>query len=108
MYIAGGRVRTEHERQVMWRTGGHRVVLCGIVALLGTLALGGTEVPEGVQPGGEESAAAVEATQGKPRIEFGNLVHDFGRQPSGTDLATVFEFKNVGDDVLVVQKVKGG
>jgi hypothetical protein len=91
----------------MWRSGGYRVALCGIVVLLGTLALGGAEVPEGAQGEGSHAGAAA-APEGKPRIQFGNLVHDFGQQASGQDLKTVFEFKNVGDGVLVVQKVKGG
>jgi hypothetical protein len=52
------------------------------------------------------SPAADSAAQ--PKIEFSDLEHDFGQAVSGEDLKTTFAFKNVGDAVLIIEKVKGG
>jgi hypothetical protein len=43
-----------------------------------------------------------------PRMHFKSLEHDFGEAMSGTTLKTTFVFKNVGDEVLHIQKVSGG
>jgi hypothetical protein len=77
------------------------------VVLAGALAPGLAAVPRAA----ETEAVASETTDptaGKPRIEFVSLEHDFGKSASGQDLTTTFEFKNVGDDVLVIEHVKGG
>jgi len=53
-------------------------------------------------------ARAADQATAKPRIEFSALEHDFGQAVSGVDLKTTFAFKNAGDDVLVIENVKGG
>jgi hypothetical protein len=78
---------------------GYRLALCGIVALLGSLAPGWAETP---------AASATDDSGGQPQIRFTTLEHDFGQAVSGEELKTVFEFKNAGEGVLVIEKVKGG
>ena len=88
----------------MWNAGVYRRGLCCLVALLGALSLGWAATPEKeVAPG-----AARDDAGGKPRIQFDALKHDFGKVPSGQDLKTTFVFKNVGDEVLMIEKIKGG
>jgi hypothetical protein len=91
----------------MKKTAVYRVGLGCFVGLVGVLSLGWAAAPEtsGTQA---VAAAAAEGPGGQPRIQFGTLEHDFGQAASGQDLKTVFEFKNVGDDVLVIDRVKGG
>jgi len=49
-----------------------------------------------------------DGTPAAPRIQFTDVVHDFGTAVSGEDLSTTFEFVNAGDAVLVIRRVKGG
>jgi len=91
----------------MWRTFQSRVVLCGIAALLGVLVFGGSSTI-GEEPSAEPTAKTAAAVTAGAKIRFSKLEHDFGTAVSGPELKATFEFKNVGDDVLVIQKVKGG
>ena len=91
----------------MTRVFGYRLALCGIVALLGSLAPGWAETPAVVSEPGA-SASPADDSGGKPQIRFTTLEHDFGKAVSGEELKTVFEFKNAGEGVLVIEKVKGG
>jgi hypothetical protein len=86
---------------------GYRLALCAIVAILGSLAPGWAETPAVVSESGP-AASPAEDSGGTPRIQFTTLEHDFGQALSGEDLKTVFEFKNAGEGVLVIEKVKGG
>ena len=91
----------------MRRAFGYRLALCGIVALLGSLAPGWAGTPA-VAPEPGPSASPTDDSGGKPRILFTTLEHDFGQAVSGEELKTFFEFKNAGEGVLVIEKVKGG
>jgi hypothetical protein len=91
----------------MCRAIGYRIVLCGVVALLSALAPAWGQAPAAA-PGAGSPRTTADESGDAPRIEFTTLEHDFGRAPAGEDLKTTFVFKNVGDAVLVVQKVKGG
>lgn len=53
-------------------------------------------------------SSGAEQSKGKPQIQFTTLEHDFGKAKSGPNLNATFEFKNVGDAVLVIENVKGG
>jgi hypothetical protein len=75
--------------------------------LAGALALGWAAEPGTVETQAPAPEASDEAAA-KPRIRFDSVEHDFGKAASGQDLTTTFEFKNVGDDVLVIEHVKGG
>jgi len=91
----------------MWKTDARRTTLAGTVALVGALVLGWTGTPAGEQPTAPVEGSADDAA-GKPRIEFSVSEYDFGHAVSGNDLKTTFGFKNAGDGVLVIEKVKGG
>ena len=45
---------------------------------------------------------------GKPKIEFETLSHDFGKQVQNTELKFVFAFKNAGDGLLRIDKIEAG
>ena len=92
----------------MWKVTDCRAILSFIVvmALLGAAAPAGAESP--VADRTAESASGATSTAGGPRVQFTVLEHDFGQALSGEDLRTKFTFKNVGDGVLVIEKVKGG
>jgi hypothetical protein len=91
----------------MWKTEGRRTALAGMVTLVGALVLGWAGTPAGAQQTGPP-AGARDGAAGTPRIEFKAPEHDFGHVVSGNDLKTTFGFKNAGDGVLVIEKVKGG
>ena len=63
--------------------------------------------PTGAQQTGPPTDAGGDAA-GQPRIQFSAPEHDFGHVDAGKDLKTVFGFKNAGEGVLVIEKVKGG
>jgi hypothetical protein len=75
--------------------------------LLAASVAGGATMADGPAAGQPSATSSDTAVKG-PRIQFGRRDHDFGAATSGPDLKVTFEFKNVGDDVLVIQKVKGG
>jgi hypothetical protein len=77
------------------------------LALLGAVAPGWAETPAAARVT-ESSDAAKSGAGGKPQIQFASIEHDFGQADAGADLTTTFSFKNVGDAVLVIQRVKGG
>ena len=84
-----------------------RVVLCGVAICFATLAPGQAATPPG-EVAAAPAGTTTEGPDGTPQIRFTKLEHDFGKADSGPDLKATFEFKNVGDDVLVIEKVKGG
>lgn len=55
-----------------------------------------------------EEVAVEAANEHGPRIEFESRVHEFGEAMSGAILETSFSFRNVGEEVLHIQKVSGG
>jgi hypothetical protein len=74
-------------------------------AALAVPALCGTEpVGAEAQPDGAAHATSTPT----PHIRFATLVHDFGQRDAGKDLTTTFDFVNSGDDVLRIERVKGG
>ena len=44
----------------------------------------------------------------KPKIEFFELSHDFGKASQDAALKHSFIFKNTGTGVLIIEKVKAG
>ena len=93
----------------MWKVPEYRTFLSVIAAL----SLLGAVVPAWAQTpvAGRTAEATGDATGdagGLPRIQFTAMEHDFGQALSGEDLKTTFSFKNVGDAVLLIEKVKGG
>ena len=84
----------------MWKQLDYRTILSviAVVALLGAVAPAWAEPP----------VEATSDTGGLPRVQFTSMEHDFGQALSGEDLKTKFTFKNVGEGVLVIEKVKGG
>jgi hypothetical protein len=49
---------------------------------------------------------AQEVTEGGARIEFMKEVHDYGEVPFGGDASTTFEFKNTGDQPLIISEAR--
>jgi hypothetical protein len=45
---------------------------------------------------------------GKPKIQFDTLAHDFGKQRQNTELKYIFEFKNIGNGTLLIDKIQAG
>lgn len=45
---------------------------------------------------------------GKPKIEFAQTTHDFGKQEQNIEIKHVFAFKNVGDGTLMIDKISAG
>ena len=43
---------------------------------------------------------------GKPKIQFDNLTHDFGKQQQNVELKYTFEFKNTGNGMLRIDKIQ--
>jgi hypothetical protein len=41
-----------------------------------------------------------------PRIEIKEIQHDFGKVPQGTVANHVFEFRNTGDEPLIIERVQ--
>ena len=54
------------------------------------------------------AAQAADAEAPKPKIEFKELSHDFGKAPQETKLKCNFTFKNTGTGVLIIEDVKAG
>lgn len=48
------------------------------------------------------------ACTGKPKIEFDEIIHNFGDVKQNVELIHFFTFKNTGDSNLVIEKVKAG
>jgi hypothetical protein len=44
----------------------------------------------------------------KPRIEFNEIIHDFGQAKHNTELKYIFVFKNTGSSTLIIENVKSG
>ena len=92
------------------------VIAIGAGAIYLVASNGGKEVaaPE-VQPNAEAMTASQDQTVEKsvpegphPRIQFEELVHDWGEVYQDEKIIHVFKFKNVGDVDLTVDKVKSG
>ena len=49
---------------------------------------------------------AQEPARKGPTMELAEASYDFGKVKAGTKLQHVFEVKNIGDDVLMIQKVQ--
>jgi hypothetical protein len=45
---------------------------------------------------------------GKPKIQFDKMEHDFGKQEQNTEIKHVFMFKNLGDGTLLIDKISAG
>lgn len=45
---------------------------------------------------------------GKPKIVFETLSHDFGVQAQNTEVKYIFAFKNAGDGMLKIDKIEAG
>ncbi len=55
---------------------------------------------------GTAAAATPAQEQRGPRIEINQERYDFGNVKQGDEAVHVFEFKNSGDDVLIIQRVQ--
>ena len=42
------------------------------------------------------------------KVKFEELSHDFGVTPQDSTLKYTFKFKNIGKEVLIIEKVKAG
>ncbi len=51
---------------------------------------------------------AVLYCNGKPKIQFEKIAHDFGKQEQNIELKHVFKFANAGDGTLLVDKITAG
>ena len=94
----------------MWKQASYRIFLTLFVAaaLLGVIAPGQAETPVAAKTVVPATGEAEGNSGGVPRLRFDSLEHDFGQAVSGEDLKTTFTFKNAGDGVLVIEKVRGG
>ena len=96
----------------MWKVPEFRLFLSVlvVVALLGAAPPAWAQSPIAGRADDSSDDASNDATSsaGQPRIQFTAMEHDFGQALSGENLKTTFTFKNVGDAVLVIEKVKGG
>ena len=92
----------------MWKVPEYRAFLSviAVVALLCATAPAWAQSP--VAGRADEASDDASSSDAGPRIQFTSMEHDFGQALSGEDLKTTFNFKNVGDAVLVIEKVKGG
>lgn len=45
---------------------------------------------------------------GKPKIQFEKIAHDFGEQEQNIELKHVFTFKNIGSGTLLIDKITAG
>mgnify|MGYP001394980646 CR=1 FL=1 len=45
---------------------------------------------------------------GKPKIHFDRLDHDFGIQEQNIEVKHVFTFKNLGDGTLLIDRISAG
>jgi hypothetical protein len=43
---------------------------------------------------------------GKPKIQFDTLTHDFGKQQKNAELKYTFVFKNLGEGSLRIDKIQ--
>jgi hypothetical protein len=59
------------------------------------------------QKAGQENASG-EKKAGSPKISFLELSHDFGKALQGSKLEHTFGFRNTGQSVLIIEKVKAG
>jgi hypothetical protein len=55
---------------------------------------------------GQARAADNETRQ--PKIQFTELLHNFGKAAANSQLQTAFTFKNTGKAQLLIQEVKAG
>ena len=45
---------------------------------------------------------------GKPKIQFEKIAHDFGKQEQNIEVKHLFMFKNIGGGTLVIDKISAG
>lgn len=43
---------------------------------------------------------------GKPKIKFESLIHDFGKQAQNQELKYIFNFSNSGEGTLLIDKIQ--
>lgn len=48
------------------------------------------------------------ACNGKPKIKFEHKKFDFGEVEQGDNVKHIFTFKNIGDDTLLISKIRAG
>ncbi|MBN2106994.1 MAG: DUF1573 domain-containing protein [Deltaproteobacteria bacterium] len=53
-------------------------------------------------------AQAADTAAPQPKIQFAQLVHDFGKSAPNMDLKHSFTFKNTGKALLIIENVKAG
>ncbi len=56
----------------------------------------------------EPAQENAEKKAGEPQIKFDKKIHDFGKSFQNASLKHTFTFKNVGQGLLVIEKVKAG
>jgi hypothetical protein len=56
----------------------------------------------------QQKNASGEEKAGSSKIRFLELSHDFGKQLQGSKLEHTFSFRNAGQSVLIIEKVKAG
>ncbi len=78
------------------------IVLTGLCLLV--LCVAGSVSAE------KQKVADVNKSVGKkvPKISFNELHHDFGRVKQGSTVEHVFTFRNIGEGVLKIKKLKAG
>jgi len=56
----------------------------------------------------QDATSAPPASKPQPEIRFDSLKHDFGVVEDGITLKHVFQFRNVGQAMLIINSVKAG
>lgn len=77
------------------------LLLVILAVLLSGRAFSQESVPDAQQP-----AATASETEGAPRLVFDNKEHDFGEIKQQQTVKHIFKFRNEGDALLVIEKVK--
>ncbi|MBN1491544.1 MAG: DUF1573 domain-containing protein [Phycisphaerae bacterium] len=80
------------------------VAACGSITLAAP-AVAAEAQPVATQPASGGDAAAATTQRALPKVEVGNLVHDFGEAWAGTPVKHTFTLKNVGEGPLSILQV---
>lgn len=59
-------------------------------------------------PQDTDNTTASDRLANTPKIKFDKLSHDFGKAVQSATLKHTFAFKNIGNGVLLIEKVKAG
>jgi hypothetical protein len=92
----------------MCKKPGYRTILCATVAALLLGASSAWAESPAADPATKTAVAATKPDSPRPKIRFASLTHDFGQATSGDHLTTTFSLENVGDAILVIERVEGG